>query len=133
MSEHIKRESNIELLRILCIFGIITMHIFGQFYSMASGINLFYGVVINSIFNMGVSIFMLISGYYGLKSSLKKLVELELCVIFYSILGVFIQWIILKNVSIVELCKSFLPISTNKYWYMTCYFIYFFTLYQCCY
>ncbi|SFG94379.1 hypothetical protein SAMN02982927_03318 [Sporolactobacillus nakayamae] len=74
------RESSFELLRILCIFGIITMHIVSIIYSSVTGVNLIYGVFVNSLFNTCVSIFVLISGYFGVKLNIKKLIFLDIIV-----------------------------------------------------
>lgn len=120
-----QRNSSLECLRILCMFGIIFMHTFGMFYKTATGINLVMGTIINSIFNMGVSVFMLISGYFGIRFSSKKLVSLECTVLFYSILGMFFKGIILESWSASTVLKSILPISTKYYWYMSVYIIIF--------
>ncbi len=117
------RKSNLEILRIICIFGIISMHTFGQFLSTCTGINLGYGVLINSIFNMGVSCFMLISGYFGVKFSAKKVVTLELMILFYGLLGQIISIAGTGNLVIKDFFKSIFPISTGKYWYMSVYMI----------
>lgn len=66
------RLSNFELLRLICIFGIISMHTLGYVNNEVCGMNLFIGVLINTVFNMGVTIFMLISGYFGIKNLLKN-------------------------------------------------------------
>lgn len=81
------RNSNFELLRIICIFGIISMHSFGAFLHTAIGASRFYGTLINSVFNMGVSCFMLISGYFGIRFSVRKFVTLETTFIFYAVGG----------------------------------------------
>lgn len=89
-----QRDSGVEFLRIICMFGIIFMHTFGIFYNKASGICLMAGIAINSLFNMGVSIFMLISGYIGIWFSLKKLVRLESTILFYSVFGMLLQGVV---------------------------------------
>lgn len=121
------RKSNLEILRIICMFGIISMHTFGQFLNTCTGINLAYGVFINSIFNMGVSCFMLISGYFGVKFSVKKVINLELMILFYGLLGQIISFACTGNIVIKNLFKSIFPISTGKYWYMSVYMIIIFT------
>lgn len=47
------------------MFGIISMHTFGVFHDTAVGVNLVLGVFNSSLFNIGVSSFMLISEYFG--------------------------------------------------------------------
>ena len=117
------RQSNFELLRLLCIFGIVSMHTYGVFYSTATGFNLLYGVLINSLFNTGVSLFMLISGYFGVKSSFKKLLKLYLEVLFYSVLSSIIISMVTGDWNVKRLIKGFLPVSTNQYWFITSYIL----------
>lgn len=120
-----QRNSGVELLRIICMFGIIFMHTFGIFYDTASGIDLMAGIAINSLFNMGVSIFMLISGYYGIRFSLKKLVRLENTILFYSVFGMLLQGAVCDEWSAGAAVKALFPISTRHYWYMSVYMIIF--------
>ena len=117
------RQSNFELLRLLCIFGIVSMHTYGAFYSTATGFNLVYGVLINSLFNTGVSLFMLISGYFGVKSSFKKFLKLYLEVLFYSVLSSIATSLVTGNWNVKGLIKGFLPLSTNQYWFITSYIL----------
>ena len=120
-----QRNSGVELLRIICMFGIIFMHTFGIFYDEVSGIYLMAGIAINSLFNMGVSVFMLISGYYEIHFSLKKLVRLESTVLFYSVCGMLLQGAVCGEWSAGAVVKAFFPISTRHYWYMSVYMILF--------
>lgn len=117
------RKSNLELLRLFCIFGIVSMHTFGTFYGTAEGVNLFYGVVINSIFNTGVSLFVLISGYFGIRSSGEKILKLWLQMLFYSVLSMAIISVIQDGWSTKGIIMSFVPFSSGKYWYMTSYML----------
>lgn len=118
-----KRNSSIELLRITCIYGIIIMHIWGQFSAKCSGINLIFGVGINSIFNMGVTLFMLITGYFGAKVNLKKILRVETTLWYYGILGVFTIWAVTSYWSFKDLFKALFPVATNNFWYMSVYMI----------
>lgn len=63
------RNSSIELLRLLAIFGIVVMHINGPLLDSAFGLNSIWVQLENSIFNCGVSVFVLISGYFGIRRS----------------------------------------------------------------
>lgn len=117
-----KRNSSIEILRIISMYGIVLMHSFSIFYSSATGINLLFGVFINSICNMSVTIFMLISGYYGIKWSEKKMCFLWLEVFFYSI----VELIIIGfkgTVNLKEIYISILPVSSKKFWFISSYLI----------
>ena len=87
-----QRNSTIELLRILCILMIVFMHLVGIWWDYCD--NLFdkeFVIFVNSLCNCAVTIFMLISGYYGIRFNLRKIVQFEMMVIFYSILFIFMQ------------------------------------------
>lgn len=122
MSDSI-RKSNYELLRILCILGILCMHIYGYIYNEAAGINRAAGVIINSICNANVSIFFLISGYFGIKSEGKKLLILEYTVLFYSLLDLLCIFFEAGYVNYHGVIKSIFPILNGKYWFITCYLV----------
>ncbi len=118
-----ERYSSFELLRLLCIFGIQSMHAYAVFMKDAEGFNFVYGIFINSVFNIGVSVFILISGYFGVKLSLKKLITLELLVIFYSLCSELLIGFVGGEWNPKNLIKAFFPIFTRKYWYMTSYML----------
>lgn len=82
-----ERSSNFELLRLLCIFGILVMHTFAGIDTAASPGNMLANVFANSLFNTGVTCFILLSGYFGIRFDLKKLIGLDLVVIFFTVLG----------------------------------------------
>lgn len=117
------RESNIELLRILCIIGILMMHTFSSVYSTVSGFNLVYGTFINSICNTGVSIFILISGYFGIKPNIKKIVSIEMTTIFYALLSLMVQYFVGQKISVKDVFHSCFPVSSKVYWYITVYML----------
>ena len=79
-----ERSSNFELLRLLCIFGILVMHTFAGIDTAASPGNMLANVFANSLFNTGVTCFILLSGYFGIRFDLKKLIGLDLLVIFFT-------------------------------------------------
>ena len=82
-----ERSSNFELLRLLCIFGILVMHTFAGIDTAASPGNMLANVFANSLFNTGVTCFILLSGYFGIRFDLKKLIGLDLMVIFFTVAG----------------------------------------------
>ena len=81
------RNSSIEMLRLFAIFGIVIMHVNGPLLSDAFGINSIWIQIENSIFNCGVSVFVLISGYFGIRRSSFKILLLELSALFYSLVA----------------------------------------------
>ena len=118
------RNSSLELLRVFCMWGIIAMHTFGPWLYSSSGINWQYGILINSIFNMGVTVFMLITGYFGLRLSIEKIIRLELLVVFYTLLTEILNYYFLdKSFSLNMILDILFPISRGKYWYMSVYIV----------
>ena len=113
-----KRASNFELLRILCIFGIITMHTFSRIDISGSVPNTLWNVFCDSIFNTGVTCFVLLSGYFGIRFDLQKLIRLDLMVIFFTVLGT----VVIGDLGIKSLIKACIPVLSRRYWFITCYF-----------
>lgn len=112
------RSSNFELLRLLCIFGILMMHTFGGIDTSVSFFNTEIHVLVNSIFNMGVTCFILLSGYFGIRFDFKKLIRLDLMIIFFTIFGT----IAVGKLGIKALIKSCIPVISRYYWFISCYF-----------
>ncbi|MCR5799380.1 MAG: acyltransferase [Lachnospiraceae bacterium] len=124
-----KRQPNIELLRLLAMLGIIMMHMMN------------HGMVIMfthpgqasyyecwSLFAPGmnsINILILISGYFlvGRPFSVKRLAKLESQVLFYTIL-ITLGFKLLTDVNIdfETWLYSFLPVTSDFYWYVTMYF-----------
>jgi len=124
----IKRNSNVEILRILSMLFIVISH-----YSVHNGVLLSslnfglnkYLLEITNLGNIGVIIFVLITGYFSIEQTeikLKKLVSLYLQVLFYSIGIYFVLLVIGKeSFSIVQLIKSVFPITFKEYWFLSVY------------
>ena len=126
-----KRNSNIELLRIIAMFMIVLSH-----YSIHSGVittdlpigfNRFLFESAN-FGNIGVIIFVIITGYFSIDSKepfkLKKLLLLILETMFYSI-SIFIIFVLLgkETFSIKILVHNAFPITYQIYWFMSAYVI----------
>ena len=74
------RNSGIELLRILLMFGIILMH------TITTKVSEPIYIWINVLGSTGVTCFILISGYYGIHLKTKKLLQLDIRFIVFSLL-----------------------------------------------
>lgn len=127
----IKRNTNYELLRIISMFMIVTIHA-NMYLSMFASGELFTVVngIINGICNIGVTCFVLISGYYGIKYKLSKLINMELMMIVFSILETIFLWLLMPenmngNALIEQVIKSFFPVVSRKYWFYSCYIVLF--------
>lgn len=122
------RVSTIELLRIIAMLLIVVHH-----YTVYGGTDktqlLNNGYFLNAYFlqiltlgELGVNIFVLILGYYSVKSSLslKKILRLEMQVLFYSVLGYLLFG---HSFSIKEFIQNCMPVVFNKYWFFSVYII----------
>lgn len=124
------RNSNIEILRIISMIFIVishyTVHNGISNASLPLGINR-YLLEITTLGNIGVILFVLISGYFMLEQKefkIKRILSLYLQIVFYS-LGIYLLFIIfgLQDFSIKQLIKCALPILFEEYWFMTCYIV----------
>ncbi len=121
------RNSNHELLRIIAMYMIIFIHANMYLGYFCTGeIRWFLNGVVNGICNIGVSCFILISGYYGVKFSVQKLIKMECMMISYSLLELIILCLVfpeqMQGVALLEQAvKSLFPFITRKYWFYSCY------------
>lgn len=113
------RKSNFELLRILSIMLIMMMHSFGTPLSRANE----YAVILVSVIgNIGTTCFVILSGYFGVKCNLKKLARLDIMIIFYCLMGFITDYAISGEMSLRDLVSCIIPITSHRYWFMSCYF-----------
>lgn len=125
-----KRETNIEILRIISMLLIICFHYVYKSEYQYTELNL-NTILVKSIWffgELGVNIFILITGYYLSKSkaSIKKIILLILEVLFYHLILCFIGNKIGYNVNentFKEKFLSFFPVILNKYWFISGYLL----------
>ena len=119
------RESNFELLRLVCMFYILLHHFIVHGLKVAGycgeEINI-YGVICNSFLVIAVNCFILISGYFGIKLSWKSFTNLCITCIFYILTLTIVGFIYNDFFSLKELLYSFMPFSYSHYWFITSYF-----------
>ncbi len=126
-----KREIKFEILRIISMVMIILTHYAG--HGGLSNIeimntNKLIGIFLTLAGNLGVVLFVFISGYFLINSKfkIKKLLKLELQILFYSILF-FIIYIIcnrglINNIDILKAAiNSIFPVLRELYWFPTIY------------
>ena len=122
-----KRDMNFELLRIISMILIISSH-----YIIHSGIldtidkfsvNYFFIDFIRALSRISVGLYVLISGYYMVKSKIKikKLFNTWMVVIFYSIFMCILSLLLKQDVGMKGILKSLLPVSSGLYWFATVY------------
>lgn len=114
------RNSNLELLRIVSILLIITMHVIG--YAASKGElsieNVYFRYFVGAIGNLGVSCFVLLSGYFGVKFSWKKFVYISLLTTVYAIFCTFCN----NGFGITgDVLMAVLWVPRYFNWYVTCY------------
>lgn len=121
-----ERESSFELLRILAIIGIIGSHFLGHggalFYLKPNQPNFYFANIFESFFNVAVNCFIIISGYFTIKAKFKRLLELELQVLFYSLIITIIFWSLhIVRFSFKELILYAIPLLSIRWWFITVY------------
>ncbi len=114
------RNSSIELFRILCLFLIFWMH--GASSFAGDGINAWLSIVADSIGNIGVSCFILISGYFGVKWNGRKMIRLDLMLMFYCWIGLAFRFVWGTAGGGEEILSYLFPVIGKRSWYFTCYF-----------
>lgn len=123
------RNSSVELLRIIALLFIIFSH-----YCVHGGVapgNLGFGLnqYLLQIFvlgNLGVVIFVLLSGYFLIESKFKvqRLLQLLLQVFFYSICIFLVFWGCgLEEFHVAKLIKAIFPTVFKQYWFFTAYVV----------
>lgn len=90
-----KRESNIELLRLLCMFLIIVNHMLGQGVlldpTVAGGpMELLCYDIGTSIWIPAALVFILISGYFGIHPTMKGIARFAFVCTFYLVISGFV-------------------------------------------
>ena len=129
-----KRNANMELLRILSMLMVTMLHALGK-----SGLliplegsvpgNAWIAWIFEVLSIGAVNIFMLISGYYLIKSEFrwKRLAELIFQVLFYT-LGAFVVFVIIGGLTeeekdVYHILQYILPIHMDVYWFITSYVV----------
>ena len=121
-----KRESNFELLRIISMLFIIAAH-----YALYNGFSSAGSLASNFLFSffrcggkLGVTLFILITGYFMVHSDIKikKVIILECQVLFYTIGALLFCLLMGREVTYSQLIQSFLPNLLRMYWFFSSYF-----------
>ncbi|GKX67546.1 acyltransferase [Inconstantimicrobium mannanitabidum] len=123
-----QREMNLELLRIISMVMVVTLHYMshgsGLSQNKVYSVNWFFSWTIDTLSMVSVNCFVLISGYFLVQSKfkLKKIIQLWLQVLFYSI-GIYIILAAtgLINFNIIDFGSSCLPVLLSQYWFAQMY------------
>jgi len=126
MDNRSARLSNLELLRIIAIVMIVMMHASGSLLGTEYLPNRIILTFINAFGNMGVTAFILISGYFGIHFRWSRLWVLWAMALFYSLLTfIFDVWMYGGIFSWQDFYHAITPITSQKWWFLTCYVIIF--------
>ena len=120
MMQRAERNSNFELLRIVAMLFIVIWHIsiHAQKGELASH-NYILALTIT-----GVNLFVLISGYFGIKLNWKNLLTLIGTVAFYNLASIIFKWQITGTTPLLgEIAGCFPPICNTRWWFINCYFM----------
>lgn len=123
-----ERDSNIELLRLVCMFLIVFQHCihrcaFPEVWdsSIMSG-EVSVASILLGLTYIGVNCFVLISGYYGIKLKLRSALNIYLICAFYALIGYLLHlYIDGAHVGMGLLYHSIFCISHSKLWFVKCY------------
>ena len=128
MQSRAVRRSNLELLRILCMLFIVAHHfgVHGQYGDMEmSAFNRFIVNLLSAGGKLGVNIYVIISGYFLVKSDFKprRIINTLALTVFYSV-TVYLALSIVAPGFIFSpraLLQSFFVISNTSHWFVTRY------------
>lgn len=129
------RDSNIELLRIICMFFIVVGHFIRHSYIPNINVPLtqlnffqFCHVLLFGFCYVAVNVFILISGYYRIKFKTTRLLFLYLMCSFYAFANtIFCVVHLEQTINLRTILNVLFPISNHeRLWFVNCYVILFF-------
>lgn len=120
--ERKERNSSLELLRIIAIILIFWMH--GASSYSNNQLSAWLCIVIETIGNIGVTLFILISGYFSIKLKPEKMLQLEIMLLFYCWTGLAFRfiWGEAQLFEGSQILSYIFPVIGRYSWYFTCYF-----------
>lgn len=119
------RNASFELLRIVCMFMIVLYHLFWVVFHPEVVNSPEYSAMMYPL-HIAVVCFVLISGYFGIKPSFKKLIVFYSQILFYNVLCYVVSSWYLDSFNIKDFVVSFLPLSHNQdLWFIRTYTILF--------
>ena len=124
------RKSNFELLRVIAMLMVTTLHALGhggvlaQYEFGTIGYSVYQSI--ESMCDVAVNVFVLITGYFMVTSTVKpsRLVNLFLQVEFYSILCLLVsKYIFRQPIGLKNILNAIFPISSGSYWFVSAYVV----------
>lgn len=108
---------------------VVCLHFYGHGGLLEEAVpgtfNWFAGNIMNTFCLVAVNCFVLLSGYYycDLNFKLKRIATVWVQTFFYSVLLSIAAMLIKDELSIKELIKSCLPVTMQRYWFVTAYIL----------
>lgn len=118
-----KRKSNFEILRILSVFAILIMHSMGTMLNKANVFEIGVITFLDSLLNASSSCLMLLSGYFGIRRSLKKIISLECIVLFWSFINGIYYMVQTQNWARQAVIEMLFPTLSGGHWFVSGYMI----------
>lgn len=121
-----ERESSFELLRLLCMFFILFLHVFGSSLNII-GISV-SATVFESFFIVAVNCFVLISGYFSINAGWRSFVRLYVFCVSYYLLFAVIAALNITGAhsfglsSLKRIALAFFPFTHSGNWFLQVYF-----------
>lgn len=118
-----ERQANIELLRLISMFMLLFLHFYGnlfhssEVYASQTGFWKNFPLAISSFTLLQVNIFVLISGWFGINTTPKKIINFYLMCAFYGVLTYLISLCLGSTFAVKDLALSFMPFSFMKGWW----------------
>ena len=118
------RNTNIELLRIIFMSLILTLHVYGHgsrlnyewIYGLGTDWATAWNLSLFSLGKIGVTGFIFISGYFGIKTNRKNIIHLLTITFFYAL----IFYISFRHYHLREII--YLVFAFDFWWFVSCYF-----------
>lgn len=119
-----ERSSNFEFLRIVCMLLIICGHIvMVHGYEEVGDSSWMIRQIFRPFTTVAVNVFVLISGYFGIKMNIKKLWKLNWMVTFYCVVFLLMGYALgFHGFEARRDWMQLLPVVTKQYWFITVYF-----------
>lgn len=124
-----KRNNSLDLLRCICMLFVVIIHVLGHsgFLESFSSYSVSYYIsnYLVSCVRVAVPVFVLITGYFGINFKTKKLIGMEISLLFYGVFSMILAWLISGNIelSTMNILKTCLPFSYKSWWFATMYMV----------
>lgn len=128
--KQVSRQLNVELLRGILMLMICALHVIGinilddKNPIDESEYNFYISNFFESAFVMAVDCFVLISGYFGIRASVKKYLLFIAPIVLYT-LGIYICVHLVTGNFSKDIVYSVFPVLSNRYWFVTVYAVMF--------